>query len=459
MAIFDTLINEIASKFGLGNKAGPLVAQVLQFMASDRGGLSGFFDRFKAAGLEGLLSSMVGSKDPQPMPAQQVEAVFGKSWLEGLMSKLGLGSSVVTPALGFVVPKLIGMLSPDGRVPTSVPPAWQGFIDSTLRAPAAEPVRRAAAPPPPAAGGGLPKWLLWLIPLLIIGGLLWSLLSGKEEKVAVQAPAPAVVQPTTPAPAVQPATKVQPRLGVNYHGDNYVTYSGVVKDEASRTSIIDTLKGVFGAGNVFGEIKVDPNAEAATWLDKLKAAIENFKIPGLSALFGGSSINVGGLIPDVDRDRILEALKGVFGSGFSLAALEEDANTKALAQIRGLKAGFGAQDVIGALNATVINFATGKAEVPSYSRAVLKEAASVMKQLPPNTVIEIGGHTDSTGDAAANMQLSQARAEAVRIVLIEEGVAPSMLTAKGYGSTMPKASNETAEGRYQNRRIEYTVGQ
>ncbi len=62
--------------------------------------------------------------------------------------------------------------------------------------------------------------------------------------------------------------KVQPRLGVNYHGDNYVTYSGVVKDEASRTSIIDTLKGVFGAGNVFGEIKVDPNAEAATWLDK-----------------------------------------------------------------------------------------------------------------------------------------------------------------------------------------------
>ena len=44
-------------------------------------------------------------------------------------------------------------------------------------------------------------------------------------------------------------------------------------------------------------------------------------------------------------------------------------------------------------------------------------------------------------------------------MLIEEGVAPSMLTAKGYGSTMPKASNETAEGRYQNRRIEYTVGQ
>ena len=456
MAIFDTLISEIGSKFGLGNKAGPLVAEVLKFMTSDRGGLSGFFDRFKTAGLGDLLSSWLGNKNPEPMPAQHVETIFGKSWLGSLTTKLGLGSSVVTPALGFLVPKVIGMLTPDGKVPTSVPPAWQGFIDSTLRAPAAEPVRRAAVPPPPATGG-VPKWLMWLIPLLILAGLLWWLLSGKEEKVAIQAPAPAVVQQTTPAPVVQPAMKVQPRLGVNYHGDNYVTYSGVVKDEASRTSIIETLKGVFGAGNVFGDIKIDPNAGAATWLDKLKAAIESFKIPGLAALFDGSSINVGGLIPDTDRDRVLDSLKGVFGSGFSFAAMTDDVNAKALAQLRALKAGFSTQDVIGALNATVINFTTGKAEVPSYNRSVLKEAASVMKQLPAGTVIEIGGHTDSTGDAAANMQLSQARAEAVRAVLIEEGVTPSMLTAKGYGSTKPTASNDTAEGRYQNRRIEYTV--
>jgi outer membrane protein OmpA-like peptidoglycan-associated protein len=80
-----------------------------------------------------------------------------------------------------------------------------------------------------------------------------------------------------------------------------------------------------------------------------------------------------------------------------------------------------------------------------------------LKQLPPSTVIEIGGHTDSTGDAAANMLLSQQRAEAVRAELVQDGVDPSMLVVKGYGSAKPLASNDTVEGRFANRRIEYRV--
>jgi OOP family OmpA-OmpF porin len=132
-------------------------------------------------------------------------------------------------------------------------------------------------------------------------------------------------------------------------------------------------------------------------------------------------------------------------------------NAKAVAALNALKAGFGAPEVINALNVTVINFATNSAEVPGFNRAVLKQAAAVLKQLPAGTVIEISGHTDSSGDPAANMQLSQQRADAVRAVLIAEGVPEAMLTAKGYGSSKPKVSNDTAEGRYQNRRIEYAV--
>ena len=87
--------------------------------------------------------------------------------------------------------------------------------------------------------GGVPNWVLGLIPLLALLGFAWWLLSGKEEPLATK----------TPAPVVQTAPTVNPRLSVNYHDSGYVTYSGVVKDEDGRTSIIDAIKGVFGAGN------------------------------------------------------------------------------------------------------------------------------------------------------------------------------------------------------------------
>ena len=72
-------------------------------------------------------------------------------------------------------------------------------------------------------------------------------------------------------------------------------------------------------------------------------------------------------------------------------------------------------------------------------------------------MVEIAGYTDNTGDPAANVQLSQQRAEAVRAALVQAGVDPSILVAKGYGSANPVAGNDTLEGRFRNRRIEYRV--
>lgn len=75
----------------------------------------------------------------------------------------------------------------------------------------------------------------------------------------------------------------------------------------------------------------------------------------------------------------------------------------------------------------------------------------------PQIRIEIGGHTDNTGNPAYNQQLSEKRANAVYNYLISLGVSPKRLSAKGFGSAKPVASNETESGRQQNRRIDFTI--
>lgn len=100
-----------------------------------------------------------------------------------------------------------------------------------------------------------------------------------------------------------------------------------------------------------------------------------------------------------------------------------------------------------------VNFDSGKAIVKDEYKGEIEKAAAVMKQYP-SAYMEIQGHTDSSGRAAANNALSQQRADAVRAVLVNEfGVAGDHITAKGYGSSQPVADNKTAEGRAQNRRV------
>ena len=256
---------------------------------------------------------------------------------------------------------------------------------------------------------------------------------------------------------------MQPKLAVANVGGK-VQYSGTVADESTRGSILTSLKNAFGEGNINGDIAVDPSAGPASWLDKLGQAFEKFKIPGLEALFEGNSINIGGLLPKADLDAIRASLQAIFGTGFTFGALSDDASTwfrmakeRTLAALGGLKPGFSATDLVTALNMSIVNFETGSAAISAESRDLLTKAAPTMKQLPAGTVIEISGHTDSSGDPAANLALSQQRADAVRTMLINLGVSPDALRAKGYGDTQPVASNDTAEGRFQNRRISYAV--
>ena len=131
------------------------------------------------------------------------------------------------------------------------------------------------------------------------------------------------------------------------------------------------------------------------------------------------------------------------------------ASEKATAALASLKPGFAVPDLVNALNLEIINFKPGSAQVPDSSTGFLNKAADVIKMAPSGTIIEIGGHTDNTGDPAANLSLSQQRAEAVRNYLVQRGVQASQLTAKGYGDSRPVAGNNTDQGHFHNRRIEF----
>jgi outer membrane protein OmpA-like peptidoglycan-associated protein len=103
-----------------------------------------------------------------------------------------------------------------------------------------------------------------------------------------------------------------------------------------------------------------------------------------------------------------------------------------------------------------IFFETDSFALLPASTGELQELITLIRN-NPGMVIEIGGHTDSTGSAAYNDELSLKRAESVRNYLVDNGIAPERLHVKGYGDGRPVATNETVEGRSLNRRTEIRI--
>ena len=536
MSFVETIIRELSAKFGLDGHAGALAMEALRAITSERrGGLSGFLSRFQTAGLGDLVNSWIGKGENKPVTVGQLETVLGGDFISSIASKVGLSASTAGPALAFLIPKLIDKLTPDGRVPAVLPPEVSALLSgggapraaATATTTVSSGPRTAYAGSAAAAGsksgGGFLRKLIPLLGLLLLGLLAYWFFDRDGEQTidgtsVPSASAPSTTMPsataTAPTKSTSPASKAEvaatPSQLALRNTDGRILYSGTVPDGQSRSRIIDALHSVFGASAVTGGVTVDPSAAAPTWLDKLTAALGEFKIPGAEMLLKGDSIDVGGLLSDERKNGLVASLKSIFGDGFSVGTLKEllsntlaaatamvapgngapasdapsgssvsaagstagasadgatgraeqaarAANEKSLTALQSLRPGYSAEDLVKVLNASVIHFETGSAVIPASNEIFLRTVARAIADAPPGSLIEIGGHTDATGNADANVSLSQARADAVRNALTNYGADPAMLTAKGYGGTRPVASNDSAEGRDQNRRIEFIV--
>jgi outer membrane protein OmpA-like peptidoglycan-associated protein len=108
------------------------------------------------------------------------------------------------------------------------------------------------------------------------------------------------------------------------------------------------------------------------------------------------------------------------------------------------------------VNMSDVLFDTGKFTLWPLAREKLAKISGIVLAYP-SLLLAIEGDTDSVGSDSYNQDLSEKRAEAVRDYLAQQNIPAGSMTAKGFGKTQPVASNDTAEGRQQNRRVELVV--
>ena len=155
-----------------------------------------------------------------------------------------------------------------------------------------------------------------------------------------------------------------------------------------------------------------------------------------------------------ERDRgalIGAALGGAIGGvvGNRLDKQQEELNR--IAETRRTDRG-----LIVSLSESNVHFASNSTVIDADSKYTLQQLGSVLSRYPEN-VITIAGHTDSQGAADYNLNLSELRAKAVGDVLADSGVPKNTMYFRGYGETQPIASNMTAAGRAENRRVELNI--
>lgn len=289
---------------------------------------------------------------------------------------------------------------------------------------------------------------------LIIGALLlvvagWYCCSSRQ------------ATPLTGAVATAPATALAPgpvSFEAKWQGGKLLL-NGVLPNEDAKNRLLARAQELYNAdGFTASTLRVNGPGErhvqaSAGWLDR---ALGLLPLPKKLGSAGAVSlltdeVTVRGVLPDqAARSAVLQEVTALLPGDIKLNDLTTVAgNVLNEAQLK-------AQSDLNRILLKGIEFATGKDDLSTASTTTLMEAASALNAIP-DVNIEIGGHTDNVGNAAANNALSLARANAVKRFLTGQGIAAGRLTAKGYGPTQPIADNSTDSGKQRNRRIEFRI--
>ncbi len=301
-------------------------------------------------------------------------------------------------------------------------------------------------------------WLLALLAIPLLLGLLgWGVLDKGKKDVDLTLPtvSPTVTVPEMTAPNVNVPNISWGALSVLRSG-NDLTLTGVLPNDAAKTSFIDAVKGLFGPSvNVIDNLTVRDGASVPD-LSGIAAALEpDVNIPDFAWKVEGDTITLTGTAPSED-------VKAAAGAAAKTAW--PDAKIDNQIVVAGAGAGTSpapnrCADVQAGINdilKTPINFVTDGYAVADSSEQMLSQIAAKIKDCP-DAKVAVKGYTDNTGNDAINLPLSESRAKAVADFLVSQGIAEGNVTSQGFGSANPIASNDTPEGKAQNRRVEIAV--
>lgn len=314
--------------------------------------------------------------------------------------------------------------------------------------------------------GGFLKSILPIIGLIILGGLAWLLLRGCQDKPApVAAPAQNADETAPASMTAADATPATLNIAVDETGNAVYSCRGQAGSEGVLGSIRTAIAGVFGTDKC--------SLETATgYSDTMPAADHLPAILGLMKGVPSSSVSIADKAVrfnagnEADVAKLIEGAKGILPADFTVeaepqldvAAAVAGSINSAKQAISGLGDNASADDLVRALNLQIINFATDSSEIPAENQEILDLAAAKLSALPEAT-LKIIGHTDNQASHEYNQQLSEKRATAVRDYLVSKGVPAERLSVQGASYDHPVASNATEQGRFQNRRIEFTLSQ
>lgn len=401
MALFDTIIGNIAERFGLSSeKSGGLLAALLALIADPaKGGFGGFIDRFRNAGLGDTVNSWITTGDNTPLTDADVEKAIGSGEIDAIAAKTGLDRGAVKGAMAGMVPQVVDTLTPDGEVPDekSLLSRIGGFLSdwggvagaaaagvAGAAAGAAGKVGSAASAAGDRVSGGLRSVgdsvdlrdggsgsiLKWLIPLLLLG-------------LAIA-------------------------LGYMFCGRGSAPASNA-NANANRTNA-NANRTVNTNANANTNANTTANSNAATGTKTLSEV----------TLANGTKLQA---YPGGIEDQLVQFIQSdAYKSGTAESLKDKWFNFDDL------------------------NFKFGTTELAPESKRQMDNITAILKAYP-DVKIKIGGYTDRKGADEANLKLSDGRAKAVQAALKAAGVGAQVPEAEGYGekfATVEESASDDA---------------